>query len=250
MEVWTRHARTRAITRDTVSAANWRYPEAGDRSRDVARVVSDVSVLCPRLVADADNANGLCAASVGESRKTYCPTGGLRSTCSRSERSLRLSGSTMGRGSVTDGGTDEGSTKHRADVMSADGRAGNPPRLVGHEQAVDVDDSVLWSRARSGDSEAFGMLFERHARRRDRVRSPKRALPAQTRDSVLERDPSERARGAAHDWLGRSWSLVHPHGSGGRLPELPRSGPSRLEARLPRRKLRTPHPRQGAIRPH
>lgn len=58
----------------------------------------------------------------------------------------------------------EGSTKHRADVMSAAGRAGNPPRLVGHEQAVDVDDSVLWSRARSGDSEAFGMLFERHAR--------------------------------------------------------------------------------------
>ena len=48
--------------------------------------------------------------------------------------------------------------------MSADGRAGNPPRRVGHEQAVDVDDSVLWSRANSGDSEAFGMLFDRHAR--------------------------------------------------------------------------------------
>jgi RNA polymerase sigma-70 factor (ECF subfamily) len=41
---------------------------------------------------------------------------------------------------------------------------GNPPRLVGHEEAVEVDDSVLWSRARSGDSEAFGMLFERHGR--------------------------------------------------------------------------------------
>ena len=48
--------------------------------------------------------------------------------------------------------------------MSADGRAGNSPRLVGHEEAVEVDDSVLWSRARTGDSEAFGMLFERHAR--------------------------------------------------------------------------------------
>ena len=47
--------------------------------------------------------------------------------------------------------------------MSADGRAGNTPRLVGHEQAVEVDDSVLWSRARTGDGEAFGMLFERHA---------------------------------------------------------------------------------------
>jgi RNA polymerase sigma-70 factor (ECF subfamily) len=41
---------------------------------------------------------------------------------------------------------------------------GNPPRLVGHEQAVEVDDPVLWSRARTGDGEAFGMLFERHGR--------------------------------------------------------------------------------------
>jgi RNA polymerase sigma factor (sigma-70 family) len=47
--------------------------------------------------------------------------------------------------------------------MSVDGRVRNPLRLVGHEQAVEVDDSVLWSRARTGDSEAFGMLFERHA---------------------------------------------------------------------------------------
>jgi RNA polymerase sigma-70 factor (ECF subfamily) len=48
--------------------------------------------------------------------------------------------------------------------MSTDGRVGNPARVVGHEQAVDPDDSVLWSRARTGDSDAFGMLFERHAR--------------------------------------------------------------------------------------
>ena len=48
--------------------------------------------------------------------------------------------------------------------MSAAGRVGNPPRLVGHEQVVEVDDSDLWSRARAGDSEAFGMLFDRHAR--------------------------------------------------------------------------------------
>ncbi len=45
-----------------------------------------------------------------------------------------------------------------------DGRVGHRPSLVGHEQAMEVDDSVLWSRARTGDSEAFGMLFERHAR--------------------------------------------------------------------------------------
>ena len=48
--------------------------------------------------------------------------------------------------------------------MSADGRAGNSARLVGHEEAVEVDDSVLWSRARTGDCVAFGMLFERHQR--------------------------------------------------------------------------------------
>jgi DNA-directed RNA polymerase specialized sigma24 family protein len=48
--------------------------------------------------------------------------------------------------------------------MSAEGRVGDPPRLLGHEQAMEVDDSILWSRARTGDSEAFGMLFDRHAR--------------------------------------------------------------------------------------
>jgi RNA polymerase sigma factor (sigma-70 family) len=48
--------------------------------------------------------------------------------------------------------------------MSADGLVGNLILVVGHERAVNLDDSVLWSRARSGDSEAFGMLFERHAR--------------------------------------------------------------------------------------
>ena len=48
--------------------------------------------------------------------------------------------------------------------MSADGRVGNSSSLVGHERAVDADDSVLWSRARAGDAEAFGVLFERHAR--------------------------------------------------------------------------------------
>ena len=44
-------------------------------------------------------------------------------------------------------------------------RIGNSPRLVGHEPAVEVDDSVLWSRARAGDGDAFGMLFERHGRK-------------------------------------------------------------------------------------
>ena len=50
------HARTRAITRDAVSPAT--RPDLGvrDESRDVARVVSDVSVLCPRSVVGSDNA--------------------------------------------------------------------------------------------------------------------------------------------------------------------------------------------------
>jgi RNA polymerase sigma factor (sigma-70 family) len=41
---------------------------------------------------------------------------------------------------------------------------GNPSAALGHEQAVELDDSVLWSRSRAGDVEAFGLLFERHAR--------------------------------------------------------------------------------------
>jgi DsrE/DsrF-like family len=56
MEVWERHARTRAVIRDTVSPANQAVVGAGDASRDVARVVSDVSVLCPRSVVRRGNA--------------------------------------------------------------------------------------------------------------------------------------------------------------------------------------------------
>lgn len=51
-----------------------------------------------------------------------------------------------------------------ANAMSAVGQVGNLSLRIGHERAVDVDDSVLLSRARSGDAEAFGMLFERHGR--------------------------------------------------------------------------------------
>ena len=55
MEVLGRHARTRAITRDTLSPANRAVAVGGGVSRDVARVVSDVSVLCPRVVDTLDN---------------------------------------------------------------------------------------------------------------------------------------------------------------------------------------------------
>ena len=47
--------------------------------------------------------------------------------------------------------------------MSADVHVGNPTPVIGHERAVDPDDSDLWSRARTGDTAAFGSLFERHA---------------------------------------------------------------------------------------
>jgi hypothetical protein len=50
MEVLGRHSRTRAITRDRLSPANRRVAIGGDASWDVARVVSDVSVLCPCVV--------------------------------------------------------------------------------------------------------------------------------------------------------------------------------------------------------
>jgi DNA-binding beta-propeller fold protein YncE len=47
-EVSGRHARARAVTRDTVFRANRSLQGADDASQDVASVVSDVSVLCPR----------------------------------------------------------------------------------------------------------------------------------------------------------------------------------------------------------
>jgi RNA polymerase sigma factor (sigma-70 family) len=49
-------------------------------------------------------------------------------------------------------------------VNAAGDLVGNPTLVVGHERAVESDDAVLWSRVRSGDADAFGLLFERHAR--------------------------------------------------------------------------------------
>jgi hypothetical protein len=55
MEVQERHARTRAITRGTVLPANRVKRVVKNASRGVARVVSDVSVLCPCAVVGFDN---------------------------------------------------------------------------------------------------------------------------------------------------------------------------------------------------
>jgi RNA polymerase sigma factor (sigma-70 family) len=43
------------------------------------------------------------------------------------------------------------------------GVVGNSAAGFGHERVM-VPDSVLWSRSRAGDADAFGLLFERHAR--------------------------------------------------------------------------------------
>ena len=42
---------------------------------------------------------------------------------------------------------------------------GNWRVAIGHERVeMPVDDGTLWSRSRAGDADAFGLLFERHAR--------------------------------------------------------------------------------------
>lgn len=40
----------------------------------------------------------------------------------------------------------------------------NSVEAIGHEPAVDASDADLWARSRAGDSRAFGILFERHAK--------------------------------------------------------------------------------------
>jgi RNA polymerase sigma factor (sigma-70 family) len=42
--------------------------------------------------------------------------------------------------------------------------AGNPAGTFGHEPGVEPSDGVLWARSRSGDADAFGLLFDRHAK--------------------------------------------------------------------------------------
>ncbi len=44
------------------------------------------------------------------------------------------------------------------------GIIGNLSVRCGHEKEMGLDDAVLWSRSRAGDADAFGMLFERHAK--------------------------------------------------------------------------------------
>ena len=43
-------------------------------------------------------------------------------------------------------------------------RLGNLVASSGHQLEMTVDDSTLWSRFRRGDTDAFGLLFERHAK--------------------------------------------------------------------------------------
>jgi RNA polymerase sigma factor (sigma-70 family) len=41
---------------------------------------------------------------------------------------------------------------------------GNPLPGSGHEKSVEPSDAILWMRARLDDADAFGVLFERHAK--------------------------------------------------------------------------------------
>jgi len=45
----------------------------------------------------------------------------------------------------------------------SDGPLGNSIETSGHLGEVEADDDTLWQRSRSGDPDAFGSLFERHA---------------------------------------------------------------------------------------
>jgi RNA polymerase sigma factor (sigma-70 family) len=42
--------------------------------------------------------------------------------------------------------------------------SGNPTIVSGHTEGMGPSDADLWARSRAGDGEAFGLLFDRHAR--------------------------------------------------------------------------------------
>lgn len=42
--------------------------------------------------------------------------------------------------------------------------SGNPPTGIGHNKVMESSDAELWARSRTGDRDAFGLLFDRHAR--------------------------------------------------------------------------------------
>ena len=41
---------------------------------------------------------------------------------------------------------------------------GNPTIVSGHTRGLEPSDADLWARSRAGDGDAFGLLFDRHAR--------------------------------------------------------------------------------------
>lgn len=42
--------------------------------------------------------------------------------------------------------------------------SGNSPNPFGHNEVMEPPDVELWARSRAGDADAFGLLFERHAK--------------------------------------------------------------------------------------
>jgi hypothetical protein len=102
MEVSERHARARAIIRDTDLPVNPPVLVPRDASRDVARVVSDVSVLCPRAVYGAANASALGggyasrtvtthASSIERRRQRSAPASAITDESAPTASSIRLS---------------------------------------------------------------------------------------------------------------------------------------------------------------
>jgi hypothetical protein len=143
VEVRERHARTRATTRDTVSPANraeWRLEDA---SRDVARVVSDVSVLCPRVVVEIGNDPTSLRPSRCSQRR------GLRSGSAPRERPrarLRQAISVSGTHMHSSARRDETGEICRQDRIcapyargvTADARPPRSTRLAGHAKLIDA----------------------------------------------------------------------------------------------------------------
>jgi RNA polymerase sigma-70 factor (ECF subfamily) len=55
-------------------------------------------------------------------------------------------------------------TSRRVGAVQEETAAGNPAGAFGHELGVEPSDGVLWARSRSGDADAFALLFDRHAK--------------------------------------------------------------------------------------
>jgi hypothetical protein len=104
-------------------------------------------------------------------------------------------------------------------------------------------------QSRGGGLPALGRRLQPGARRRNRLRPPRRALPSPAPGPGRRQRRTGRARRRPR-LAGAIVGPGAPMGIRGRVPELPRPGPPGLGARrLPRDELRPPATRQGSLRP-